>query len=117
MIDLEREAPVTLAEAPKLIPAINAVPGMESRKPLHPRTLYNWATRGKNGVTLETTPVGGILVTTREALQRFFARLTEARQQRFYDRDRHQSPRHRPMHRRQKAVDTARARLAQEHGI
>lgn len=79
MLDLEREQPVTLANVPKLIPAINAVPGMDARKPLHPKTISNWATRGKRGVVLETVPIGGLLVTTREALQRFFGQLAALR--------------------------------------
>jgi hypothetical protein len=119
VINLETEKPVTLAEAPQLIPAINAVPGMESRKPLHPRTLYNWATKGKHGVTLEVVPLGGILVTSREALQRFFARLAECRLQRFHDRDRgrgrESSLRRRPVSRRN--LEAARAKLAAQHGI
>jgi len=80
MLDLVREQPVTLAAVPMLIPAINAVPGMDARKPLHPKTISNWATRGKRGVVLETVPIGGLLVTTREAVQRFFGRLAELRE-------------------------------------
>ena len=117
MIDLERETPVTLAEAPRLIPAINAVPGMEARKPLHPRTIYNWATRGKRGVVLETVPMGGILVTTREAIKRFFGRLSVAREQRMIEHE-HGSPR--PQRRRATQTQEylrARERLAREHGI
>lgn len=115
MIDLEREKPVTLAEAPRLIPAINAAPGMEARKPLHPRTIFNWATRGKRGVVLETTSIGGILVTSREALSRFFARLSEDRQQRLIHRER--NPQRRQA--RQRVIDqqTARAKLAARHGV
>lgn len=116
MIDLERETPVTLAEAPRLIPAINAVPGMEARKPLHPRTVYNWATRGKRGVILETASLGGILVTTREAINRFITHLTAAREQRMLDRGRNHEPARR---RRTDATGYARTRtkLAADHGI
>lgn len=116
MIDLNRETPVTLDEAPRLVPAINAVPGMEARPPLHRRTIYNWATRGKRGITLETASLGGILVTTREALARFFEHLTAARQQRLLDRP----AAHQPTRRRSPATQNyehARARLARDHGI
>ncbi len=116
MIDLEREAPITLAEAPKLIPAINAVPGMEARKRLHERTIRNWSTRGKRGVVLETVPVGGILVTTRQALQRFFARLAVAREQRFIEQDR-EATNIRRQARQRRNNQAARQRLADRHGI
>lgn len=118
MIDLERESPVTLAEAPKLIPAINAAPGMDARKPLHPRTLYNWATRGKRGVVLDTVPLGGILVTTREALTRFFAALSCVRQQRLIDRQDAEGTARRSTRRRSgKEYQAARKRLADQHGV
>ena len=81
MIDLSRGTPVTFEAAPALVPAINAVAGMEARRQLHPRTLYNWATKGKRGVVLESAAIGGILVTSREALQRFFTRLSAARKE------------------------------------
>ena len=115
MIDLDRETLVTLAEAPRLIPAINAVPGMEARKPLHPRTIYNWASRGKRGVVLETVPVGGILVTTKQALERFFSRLATARENRMIESDR--VPARRTLRRRQSRIDATRERLAKEHGV
>lgn len=115
MIDLEREQPVTLAEAPRLIPAINAAPGMETRRPLHPRTIYNWATRGKHGVVLETLPVGGVLITTREALLRFFDRLATERQRRLSDRE--PNPGRRVVRRQATRNHAVRGRLAAEHGI
>jgi len=39
-------------------------------------TLYRWTRRGFRGVILETVQAGGTRSTTREALQRFFERLT-----------------------------------------
>lgn len=48
-------------------------------KPLHVSGLYRWAKHGLHGVRLETIQVGGTLCTSREALERFFARLAEAR--------------------------------------
>lgn len=120
-IDLEREAPITLAEAPKVIPAINAVPGMDARKPLHERTIRNWSTHGKRGVVLETVPVGGILVTTREALHRFFTQLAMARTQRFMDQEREREQGNRRRRRRgvvnQERYEAARKRLLEKHGI
>lgn len=115
MIDVERETLVTISEAPRLIPAINAVPGIDARKPLHPRTVFNWASRGKRGVVLETTSIGGILVTSREALARFFSRLSSAREQRFIERD--HNPQRRAVRRRNVNQTAARERLAARHGV
>jgi hypothetical protein len=118
MIDLTRETPVTLANAPQLIPAINAVPGMATRKTVHERTIYNWATRGKRGVILETMPIGGILVTTRESLQRFFTQLAVARQQRFFEQEQLRGGGKRTSQRcSPKEYAAIRERLAREHGI
>jgi hypothetical protein len=52
-------------------------------KPVHPATVYRWATRGVRAadgsvVRLETLRVGGVLHTSMEALQEFCERLTAA---------------------------------------
>ena len=43
----------------------------------HVSTLYRWATAGCRGVVLESIQVGGTRCTSREALQRFFERLSQ----------------------------------------
>ena len=63
MVDLEHEEIVTLSAAAKLLPT----------RP-HVATLYRWASRGVNSVTLETIKVGAKIVTSREALHRFMRR-------------------------------------------
>jgi len=45
-------------------------------RPLHISTLVRWVTKGIGGVKLEAEKCGGRWVTSREALQRFVARLT-----------------------------------------
>jgi hypothetical protein len=40
-------------------------------------TLWRWATEGRGGIHLETRKLGGKLVTSREALERFTKRLSE----------------------------------------
>ena len=40
-------------------------------------TLYRWASHGCRGVRLETIQIGGTKCTSRQALQRFFAGLTD----------------------------------------
>ena len=72
-LDLQKEECYPLARAAKLLPTVRG------KKPPHPMTLYRWATVGlkaRSGerVQLETTFVGGTLVTSREALRRFFER-------------------------------------------
>ena len=72
-IDLKKENCMSLAKAAKTLPRVRA------SKPPHPMTLYRWATTGlksKSGqrIVLETEFVGGTRVTSREALERFFAR-------------------------------------------
>lgn len=70
MIDLKQEETVTLAEAARVLPRLRG------RKRVHVSTLYRWISRGVRGVRLEAVHVGGTLVTSREALQRFADRLT-----------------------------------------
>jgi len=65
------EALIPLRQAARLLPKRRA------GKPAHVATLYRWAQRGLRGVRLETIQVGGTLCTTREALQRFFDRLSK----------------------------------------
>lgn len=64
-IDLESETLISLTEAAALVPY---------RRP-HLSALYRWCDAGVRGVRLETARVAGRRVTSRQALQRFFARL------------------------------------------
>lgn len=43
------------------------------------KTVQRWVRKGLNGVRLETVSIGGANGTTAEALNRFFAAVTEAR--------------------------------------
>jgi hypothetical protein len=49
-------------------------------KPLHPSAGHRWRYPGIDGITLECIKVGGVWHTSHEALQRFFERLTAARE-------------------------------------
>ena len=73
MIDLQKEQLLTLTEACRILPRRR-----RGRKPSF-CTVWRWATVGLRGAILETVAVGGTLCTSREALQRFFDRLTEQR--------------------------------------
>ena len=63
----------SLTEATKLLPRRRA-----GKRP-NVATLYRWSTAGCKGIVLETIQIGGTRCTSREALQRFFDRLTAQR--------------------------------------
>lgn len=63
---------ITLSEAAALLPR------RRRGRPTHPSTLFRWAGQGLRGVRLEIVQVGGTRCTSREALARFFSRLSGA---------------------------------------
>jgi hypothetical protein len=74
MIDINKESPVSLEAAASL----DILPTRRGGRRPVPATIFRWAQTGLRGVRLETIQVGGTKCTTREAMQRFFARLTDA---------------------------------------
>ena len=72
-IDTLNEEVMTLTEAARILPRRKA------GKKTHLCTLYRWSTDGCRGVKLETVQIGATRCTSREALQRFFERLTAKR--------------------------------------
>ena len=68
ILDLSQEHLVTLTEASRIIPGSP-----------HFSTLWRWYQRGIRGTRLETVIVGGRRFTSREAIKRFIARTTAAR--------------------------------------
>jgi hypothetical protein len=56
--------------------AVDELPRRRRGRKTHVSTLYRWATVGCRGVILETIQVGATRCTSREALQRFFERLS-----------------------------------------
>lgn len=73
-IDVTRESVLSFAKA------AGFVGELQGRKRIAVQTLWRWATKGCSGVVLETILVGGCRCTSKEALQRFFAALTAARE-------------------------------------
>lgn len=73
MIDSTRETLIALADVPANLPDRRG-----GRRP-HISCVYRWSQRGCRGVVLETLQIGGTRCTSLEALQRFFERLTAAR--------------------------------------
>jgi hypothetical protein len=71
MIDLDSESVLPLADVPAVVP-----PGRNGRRP-HVSVIYRWVQRGLRGIRLEAVQVGGHRVTSREALNRFFAALSD----------------------------------------
>jgi hypothetical protein len=75
MIDLTREQKLTLVQGARTIPPYR------DNRPTHASTLLRWILKGATGpggrrVRLEAVRIGGRWVTSAEALQRFFERLT-----------------------------------------
>jgi uncharacterized protein DUF1580 len=56
-----------------LTQAAGRLPRLRAGRPVHPSTLWRWALTGLRGVRLETAMVGGVRVTSEDALRRFFA--------------------------------------------
>jgi hypothetical protein len=72
MIDSNAETLISLTEAARLLPRRR-----RGKRP-HVSCLYRWTTTGCKGVVLESIQVGGTRCTSKEALARFFQRLTYA---------------------------------------
>jgi hypothetical protein len=70
MIDIATEEILTLAQAAAELPRRR-----RGRK-THVSTLYRWTASGCRGVILESIQIGATRATSREALQRFFDRLS-----------------------------------------
>src|SRR5271154_5104019 len=68
MIDILIELLISLAAASKLLPGRPSI-----------TTLWRWHHRGVRGVKLETVVIGGRRYTSREAIARFIAATTAAR--------------------------------------
>ena len=71
MIDSASESLISLAQA------ADELPRRRRGRKTHVSTLYRWAMAGCRGVVLESIQIGGTRCTSREALQRFFERLSD----------------------------------------
>jgi hypothetical protein len=70
-IDIRSERLIYLAEATKIV-------AKRGKKPPHRSCIFRWASHGSKGIVLETLQGPGGKMTSAEALQRFFERLTAA---------------------------------------
>lgn len=73
MIDPNTETLLSLTDACKILPRRRA------GKKVSLSCAYRWSVSGCRGVILETIQIGGTRCTSREALARFFRRLTTDR--------------------------------------
>jgi hypothetical protein len=64
---------IRLMEVPKL----NWLPGRKQGERINISTIIRWAQKGLHGIKLETLRAGGTLVTSEEAIKRFFERLSD----------------------------------------
>jgi len=71
MIDTTSEAVIAFAQA------AGELPRRRRGRKVHVSCLYRWSTAGCRGVVLESIQVGATRCTSREALQRFFERLSQ----------------------------------------
>jgi hypothetical protein len=71
MIDSQSEHILTLAQA------ADSLPRRRRGRKTHISCLFRWTTTGCRGVVLESIQVGATRCTSREALQRFFERLSQ----------------------------------------
>ena len=71
-IDLQLETPLSLSAATK-----EKSLTLDGRR-IHLSSVWRWCRKGLRGTYLEYARVGNRIVTSREALSRFFARLAEA---------------------------------------
>lgn len=72
MIEIDKETLVLLTEVPKILPK-------RKGKAVHLSACYRWMRSGLSGVRLETVLVGGQRFTSKEALNRFWHRVTAVR--------------------------------------
>src|SRR3989442_321478 len=72
MIDTANEQLLPLSAAARELPSRSGARG------INVSTVWRWSLRGVRGVRLETALIGGIRMTSREALARFFSRTTAA---------------------------------------
>jgi hypothetical protein len=74
MIDTQSEQVITFGQA------ADCLPRRRRGRKTHVSTIYRWASSGHKGVILESLQIGGTRCTSKQALQRFFERLSESRQ-------------------------------------
>ena len=73
-IDIYKEQVATFSKLAKWLPPTR------NNRPVHANTLRRWAMKGRHGIKLETIVIGGVTCSSKEALVRYFNRLTNPEQ-------------------------------------
>jgi hypothetical protein len=73
-IDVFTECVGTFSQLAKMLPRTR------NNRPVHANTLRRWAMKGRRGIKLETIMRGGVTLSSKEALIRYFERLTNLEQ-------------------------------------
>lgn len=60
-----------------LTAAAKRLPRLRKGRPVHPSTIWRWALTGIRGIRLETMMIGGVRVTSANALRQFIHALSE----------------------------------------
>jgi hypothetical protein len=68
---------VSVSEAIPLAEVPNFLPRRRRGRRVHVATLYRWSTVGCRGIVLETIQIGATRCTSKQALDRFFEKLTK----------------------------------------
>lgn len=112
-MDIQCEHLLTLNEATRVLPPI------DGKRP-HLSTVWRWAVKGVAGVRLEHGRLGGRIVTSREALNRFAEAVAQRRVEQLNppvpDTPAPASPRGRSAKERERAVQAARRQLDEAWG-
>jgi hypothetical protein len=74
MIDCQSEHVISFSQAS------DESPRRRRGRKIHISCYYRWSSVGCRGIILETIQIGGTRCTSRQALQRFFERLSERRE-------------------------------------
>lgn len=96
---------LTLAEATRELPSVNG-------KRHSAITIWRWCRKGIRGVRLEYIRIGRAMMTSREALNRFYRALAQSDPILNYTHERFRRPRHREHQAlRQRQIEAAKQRL------
>ncbi len=66
MIDLQTERLIRIGDVPRLLP-----PSPRTGRPWTRQAVYRWVYRGSGGLRLEAIRIGGLILTSPQAVERF----------------------------------------------
>lgn len=72
MIDLQAEELIRIGDVPRLLP-----PSPRTGRPWTRQAVYAWVHGGAGGLRLEAIRIGGVILTSPQAVERFAERKTD----------------------------------------